>query len=192
MNFTIARIAGLAVSSVFIGPDKMPDPWKDPGFNKILFVEGPHRDARPKDMVVDTVVVHATVSPTLEGTTKWFMNPESKVSAHYTIGKDGSIMQHVSTFERAWHAGKSVDKEGREGVNSFSIGIELVNLNDGKDPYTRPQVEALYNIIAVMKRRFPIKYITSHEYIAVPKGRKSDPKGFPWAALDPLGLEIVR
>lgn len=177
----LAQALGAAMLS---GPDTMPAPWVDPGRNRLLWIQGPHCDRRPSGAIVDTIVLHATVSPTLESTTKWFLSPESKVSSHFTVGRDGSIIQHVSTFDRAWHAGVSKDVEGREGVNAFSVGIEIVNLNDGKDPYPDVQVQAVDNLIGMLLRRFPtIKYITSHEFIAQPKGRKSDPKGFDWKKL---------
>jgi N-acetylmuramoyl-L-alanine amidase len=173
-----------ALAAFLIGPDPMPSPWRDPGFNKIVWIQGPHCDRRDPGSVVDTIVLHATVNPSAESTTKWFMNPESKVSSHYTVGKDGSIIEHVSTFDRAWHAGVSKDVEGRTGVNMFSVGIEIVNLNDGKDPFTEAQYQVIDNMVGMLLRRFPtIKYITSHEYIAQPKGRKSDPKGFDWGRL---------
>jgi N-acetyl-anhydromuramyl-L-alanine amidase AmpD len=112
------------------------------------------------------------------------------VSSHFTIGKDGSIIQNVSTFDRAWHAGVSKDAAGRQSVNQYSIGIELVNMDDGKDGYPEPQLMALCGIIAEMKRRFPIKQIVSHEFIAIPPGRKVDPNGFPWQRLKYLGLPL--
>lgn len=166
------------------GPDAMPTTWREPGYNKILWIQGPHCDMRPDILAVDTIVLHSTVSPTLESTTKWFQDPVSKVSSHFTVGKDGSIVENVSTFNRAWHAGVSKDVTGREHVNDFSVGIEIVNLNDGKDPYTEAQYQVIDNLIGMLIRRFPgIKYITSHEFIAQPKGRKSDPKAFDWTRL---------
>ncbi len=174
----------LPLDGLLRGPDLMPSPWRDPGYNRILWIQGPHCDVRPASAVVDTIVLHATVSPTLEGTTKWFQDLTSKVSSHFTVGKDGSIIQNVSTFNRAWHAGVSEDVEGREHVNDFSIGIEIVNLNDGKDPYTEAQYNVVNNLIGMLKRRFPsIRTITSHEFIAQPHGRKNDPKGFDWSRL---------
>ncbi len=162
---------------------QLPDPWIDPGFNQIIWLSSPNFDPRPAGVTPDTVVIHSTVIPTLKETVALFLKEESQVSAHFTIGKDGSIVQQVSTFERAWHAGVSLDSEGRERVNAFSVGIELVNLNDGKDPYPEHQIQALDNLLHVLVRRFPIRYFTSHEAIAQPKGRKSDPKGFPWDRL---------
>jgi N-acetyl-anhydromuramyl-L-alanine amidase AmpD len=173
------------------GPDKMPAPWKDPGYNQLVWIQSPNCNLRPAGTVVDTIVLHSTVNPTLQNTTDWFQTEKSQVSSHYTIGKDGSIVQNVSGFNRAWHAGVSKDIEGRGNVNNFSIGIELVNLDDGKDPYPPPQVQAFRNLVLTLKRRFPFKYIVSHEYIAVPHGRKVDPKGYHWDTLEGLGLQLV-
>jgi N-acetyl-anhydromuramyl-L-alanine amidase AmpD len=171
--------------------EPFPEVWKDPGYNRFHWIQSPNWGTRPVGTVVDTVVVHATVIPTLERTTAAFCREASQVSAHFTIGRDGSFIQHVDTFARAWHAGVSKDPQGRTNVNDFSIGIELVNLNDGKDPWPDAQVNVLKNIIGGLKRRFPhIKQILSHEYIAVPAGRKSDPANFPWEKLKDLGLPM--
>lgn len=167
------------------------------GHGNMCFVASPNQNARPKGTVIDTIVLHHTAGPSLDGTVKWFQMKESQVSAHYTIGKDGKIVQHVSNYYRAWHAGKSIDVEGRSGVNDFSIGIEMVNIGDGKDPWTKEQVEAVHRLLRVLLtyRHKNIKYITSHEYIAEPKGRKNDPLGFPWIELKDLesefGVKIV-
>jgi N-acetylmuramoyl-L-alanine amidase len=185
---------GLAVSFLFQTPQDfpMPVPWAEPGFAKLIWVQSPNYNRRPDDAVIDTIVLHSTVIPTLEATTRAFYDTKSQVSSHFTIGKDGSIVQNVSTFKRAWHAGVSKDIKGRENLNNFSIGIELVNLNDGKDPYPPAQIEVLRYLILTLKRRFPtLHYITSHEYIAVPHGRKSDPLGFPWSTLEGMGFELV-
>jgi len=167
--------------------------WKDPGYLKIEWIQSPNFGKRPRGAAGDvtTIVLHSTVIPTLQLTTTAFQrtNP-NPVSSHFTVGKDGSIIQNVSTFDRAWHAGKSWDAAGRNNVNDYSIGIEMVNLDDGKDPYTDAQIQAVCGLIAEMKRRFPIKQIVSHEFIAQPPGRKDDPKGFPWERVKYLGLPI--
>jgi N-acetyl-anhydromuramyl-L-alanine amidase AmpD len=189
-----AALAQSAYTPVFPNvPDPripMPKPWVQPGYLQIWWIQSPNFNQRPVDAVVDTIVVHSTVIPTLEKTTEAFQRESSQVSAHFTIDKDGSIVQNVSTFERAWHAGVGKDAAGRTNPNHYSIGIELVNLNDGKDPYPEPQLMALCGIIAEMKRRFMIKQILSHEFVAQPPGRKSDPMNFPWKRLEYLGLPI--
>lgn len=165
--------------------------WKDPGYLHIEWIQSPNFGKRPNGPAdVTTIVLHSTVIPTLEATTERFQTPSAEVSSHFTVGKDGSIVQNVSTFARAWHAGKSWDAAGRNNVNDYSIGIEMVNLDDGKDPYTDAQIQAVCGLIAEMKRRFPIKQLVSHEFIAQPPGRKQDPKGFPWERLRYLGLPI--
>jgi len=185
--------SGMQIREPKLGEDPrmpMPSPWRDPGYLKIWWIQSPNFGPRPAGAVVDTIVVHSTVIPTLEKTTEAFQRTSSQVSAHFTIGPDGSIIQNVSTFDRAWHAGVSKDADGRENINHYSIGIELVNLNDGVSSYPREQIQALCGIIAAMRRRFPIKQIVSHEFIARPIGRKNDPKGFPWHELEYFGLPL--
>jgi N-acetyl-anhydromuramyl-L-alanine amidase AmpD len=128
---------------------------------------------------VDTIVLHATANSTAKGALSYFRNPFSKVSAHYLIDKDGTIYACVNEARAAWHAGKSF----LPYANQRSIGIELVNKNDGVDPYPEAQMIALRQLITEIKRRHPIKYLVSHAEIAKPKGRKTDPKGLDMEAL---------
>jgi N-acetyl-anhydromuramyl-L-alanine amidase AmpD len=127
---------------------------------------------------VDTIVVHATVFDTLDEVIQHFSRPETEVSSHYTIDRDGAVVSHVSEDERAWHAGVSRMQDGRSNVNDFSIGIELVNRNDGKDPFPEAQIQALRDLMKVIITRHPIRYIIPHYACAEPPGRKSDPNGF--------------
>jgi N-acetyl-anhydromuramyl-L-alanine amidase AmpD len=134
-------------------------------------------DARPEGVLVDTIVVHATVLDTLDEVIERFADPQCKVSAHYTIDRDGTIAAHVDEQQRAWHAGISMMRDGRCGVNDFSVGIELVNLNDGEDPYPASQLQALSELIREIASRHPIRYVIGHYECADPPGRKSDPRG---------------
>lgn len=168
----------------------MPNPWREPGALNLWWIQSPNFNQRPAGTVVDTVVLHHTVIPTLEATTRAFLRESSQVSAHYTVGKDGSIVQHVSSFERAWHAGVSVDARGKENLNHFSVGIEIVNLGDGKDPWPEAQLHAVECLIFSLKQRFPLMQIVSHEFIARPVGRKNDPRNYPWDRLKWLGLPL--
>lgn len=142
--------------------------------------------------MVDTIVLHHTASDTLASTIHWFASTESQVSAHFTIGKDGLIVMHVNPFFRAWHAGVSEDVFGRKSVNGFSVGIEMVNRGDGTDPWPAVQVESARRLVGYLveyRYRGQIRQITSHEYIAEPRGRKNDPLNFPWQVLEPLAKE---
>lgn len=141
-------------------------------------------DERPAGVTVDTVVIHATVLNTLAEVIKHFADPQTKVSCHYTIDRDGTIAAHVPEDRRAWHAGQSKMKDGRSRVNDFSIGIELVNLNDGADPFPAPQIQAMRDLLKTILARHPIKHIIPHFECADPPGRKSDPIGF-----DPIWIK---
>lgn len=101
---------------------------------------------------------------------------DMRVSAHFLIRRDGSIVQFVSTHARAWHAGVSCF-EGRERCNDFSIGIEL----EGTDtlPYDDAQYSALQRLLPALRARHPLKAVRGHEHIA--PVRKTDPgPAFDW------------
>jgi N-acetylmuramoyl-L-alanine amidase len=53
------------------------------------------------------LVMHYTASANASGAISWFEDPQSKVSAHIVIAKDGTITQCVPFNRRANHAGKS-------------------------------------------------------------------------------------
>jgi len=72
------------------------------------------------------LVMHYTAGLTLDGTISWFKTPDAKASAHIVIGRDGRIVQMVPFNRQAWHAGKS-HWGNLEGMNRYSLGIELVN-----------------------------------------------------------------
>jgi N-acetylmuramoyl-L-alanine amidase len=129
-------------------------------------------------MSIDTIVLHATVLNSLDEVIGRFADTQSKVSAHYTIDRDGTTVRHVAERERAWHAGQSRMKDGRGGVNDFSIGIELVNRNDGVDPFPGKQIQAMRRLLKTIIARHPIRHIVTHYECADPPGRKSDPAGF--------------
>jgi N-acetylmuramoyl-L-alanine amidase len=89
------------------------------------FIKSPNfTKGRKRD--ISTIVIHYTSGCTLDGAVSWFKNPKAKVSAHYVIGRDGTIIQMVNNEDTAWHAGRS-EWNGVKWVNQFSIGIELVN-----------------------------------------------------------------
>ncbi|MBR4265741.1 MAG: N-acetylmuramoyl-L-alanine amidase [Bacteroidales bacterium] len=73
----------------------------------------------------DTIVIHYTAGP-YQSSLNTLVNPKVKASAHVLIDRDGSITQMIPFNEIAWHAGESSWK-GRNGLNKYSIGIEIVN-----------------------------------------------------------------
>ena len=136
-------------------------------------------DLRPEGSQINCVVLHASTQYTLDATIRVFQYPSSLVSAHFIVGKEGRVVQAVPLERRAWHAGTSqLDEE--TDVNNFSVGIEMVNLNDGIDPYPDLQYEAVARLIFQLRQLYqiPDERIVSHAQIALPLGRKNDPIGF--------------
>jgi hypothetical protein len=108
----------------------------------------------------------------------WFYG----VSAHFIINRDGKISEFVPPTRLAFHAGKSKmpdPADGRESVNNFSIGIELIASDSSG--FTDKQYIALQSLILLLKSNFPIRNIVGHSDIA--PGRKIDPIGFDWSRL---------
>lgn len=117
------------------------------------------------------------------------------VSAHYMINRDGKVIQLVQESDIAYHAGKSKmpEPDGRDSVNKFSIGIELISshpdddasIADGTTPaYTNAQYDAVANLLRylVSKYEIPTKNIIGHEEIS--PGRKKDPGPmFDWGRI---------
>ncbi|MDD5301488.1 MAG: N-acetylmuramoyl-L-alanine amidase [Elusimicrobia bacterium] len=143
----------------------------------------PNYSARPD--AITAVVVHATETDNVESPLAWLCDPASKASAHWLISKTGVIFHLVHESLRAWHAGVSIWR-GVEDVNRFSVGIELVNLNDGEDPYPDDQIAALLSLLRPMQLDYRIGAadIIGHADVALPVGRKTDPgSAFPWEAV---------
>lgn len=72
------------------------------------------------------MVMHYTAGGAAAQTVSYFTKSSAKASAHLVIGRDGKITQMIKFDKIGWHAGKSRWK-GRDGVNRFSVGIELAN-----------------------------------------------------------------
>lgn len=72
------------------------------------------------------LILHYTAGLSAVSAVSWFLDPRSKASAHLVVARDGAVTQ-LMAFDRAcWHAGKS-RWQGIDGLNSHSIGIEMVN-----------------------------------------------------------------
>lgn len=130
---------------------------------------------------ISMIVLHATVG-SVRSALAWLTNPIARASAHYLIDKSGHIYQLVADEYCAWHAGRA-SWHGQTAINEISLGIELENANDGRDIYPTAQIDALRRLIQakVTEYRIAPDMLTRHMDIAIPRGRKTDPAGFPWA-----------
>jgi N-acetylmuramoyl-L-alanine amidase len=79
-----------------------------------------------KTLTPQYLVMHFTGGSSAKSSVAWLTNPKAKASAHFVIGRDGSITQLIPCNRVAWHAGIS-RWNGLIGMNNYSIGIELDN-----------------------------------------------------------------
>lgn len=74
----------------------------------------------------DTIVIHYTAGPSLDSAINTFKDPGVKASAHIVVDEQGEVTQLLPFNHIGWHAGKSSWLD-RDGLNPYSIGIEIVN-----------------------------------------------------------------
>lgn len=129
---------------------------------------------------IDAVIIHSVFNAS--GGDKYDVDLVIKqfshydVSAHYVIGRDGSIYKLVDEKNVSYQAGKSSLPDGRTAVNSCSIGIEIIT--SMYESPTNAQINSVVNLVNDIKRRHKIKYVLRHSDIA--PGRKTDPWNMNW------------
>ncbi len=131
------------------------------------------------------IIIHYTGMHNELSALKKLCNVKSKVSAHYFIKKDGSILNLVPPLYVAWHAGKSSWK-GLKSLNRYSIGIEIQNSgHDHKyEKFSQKQIFSTKKLLKYLidKYKVDLKNVLGHSDIA--PGRKKDPgEKFPWKEL---------
>jgi len=134
------------------------------------------------------VLIHHTGNDSVGQALRTLTDPARGVSAHYLIGRDGTIIQLVDERARAWHAGASKWGAATD-LNSDSLGIELDN--NGREPFSDAQISALLRLLAdIMERhRIPAANFVGHADVA-PR-RKTDPsRHFPWKTLADHGFGL--
>lgn len=147
----------------------------------VTFRRSPNFGRRPAGARVDCLVLHADAGKSEAGTISWICSPDSKVSYHYLVHRDGTVTQFVAGEMRAYHAGVS-EFQGRRNVNDFSLGVSFANDQAGES-FPVAQLQRGVELVAelVEAYRIPLDRITTHAAIA--PGRKHDPGPlFPLAA----------
>jgi N-acetylmuramoyl-L-alanine amidase len=133
------------------------------------------------------VVIHYTANNSVDETLKAFSTPGGReASAHYVIGKDGTIYHMLNDLLRSHHAGDS--KWGNNtDLNSSSIGIELDN--NGYQPYPEAQLNSLLALLDKLKDTYKIPTANFLGHGDVAPTRKIDPgTKFPWQTLAQKGF----
>jgi hypothetical protein len=101
-----------------------------PSVEWIPAYEGNYNNANRGASEIDWVVIHTIEGPASAGVAV-FQNPDSNVSAHYIVAKDGHQIQMVHDEDIAWHA-------GGQNYNDYSIGIEHGG-HAGETNFSNPQ-----------------------------------------------------
>jgi N-acetylmuramoyl-L-alanine amidase len=151
----------------------------------------PNHDSRG-DASIDMLVLHYTGMTSAEAALDRLCDPAARVSAHYTIGEDGTIYAMVPEDRRAWHAGVS-HWAGATDINARSIGIELVNPGHefGYRGFPDAQVAALITLCHSILVRHPIPSARVLGHSDVAPARKEDPgELFPWPRLAGAGIGL--
>lgn len=134
----------------------------------------PHHNRRPVPPTL--IVLHACAGASDLSTLRWLVHPDSKVSYHGYIGRDGTFYQVVDPERRAWHAGKS-EWKGVQNVNDFSLGLCFANRHDGAEMLTGQQIAVAKAVIQGWGERYEIEDVTTHAQVS--PSRKTDPELIP-------------
>ncbi len=164
-----------------------------------VWMKSPNSWARTSGTIANTIIVHHTAGPVIGPALNTFLSSTEERSAHYVIDTDGEIIKMVQDDKKAGHAGFS-HWGGRNGVNGFSIGIEIVNQSGA---YPNEQYVALIQLLQSLVSGLGISacQIVGHSDIgtnatktrpATRIGRKSSDPGvsFDWARLEQAGLGL--
>jgi len=73
------------------------------------------------------IVMHYTASRNHRSAIRVLTDPNTSVSAHFVVSLGGEVFKLADLHDVTWHAGPS-EYMGFEGLNQYSIGIEIVNL----------------------------------------------------------------
>lgn len=158
------------------------------------FIDMPSPNFDERTLPVTMIVLHYTGMIDGASAIARLRDPEAKVSAHYVVEEDGSVLRLVPEDKRAWHAGRS-HWRGLTDVNSASVGIEIVNPghDHGYRTFRAEQIESVVQLVADIKARHGIGRgdVVAHSDIA-PRRKRDPGEFFPWSKLARLRLALPR
>jgi N-acetyl-anhydromuramyl-L-alanine amidase AmpD len=164
-----------------------------------VWIRSPNTRARAGDpAVADTIIVHHTAGSQASSAIHTFLARNGN-SAHYVVDVDGQIVKMVHEDDCAFHAGKS-HWAGRDGVNEFSVGIEIVH---ARGAYPAAQMTAVLELLRRIRAgvaTITARNVIGHSDIATSGtgasrqlGRKGGDPGveFDWPQVEGLGLGLI-
>jgi N-acetylmuramoyl-L-alanine amidase len=159
---------------------------------QMIDLPSPNFDDRPVNGPIDILLLHYTGMQTGDDAIARLRDPAARVSSHYVIDEDGSIICLVPEQKRAWHAGISYWTGDRE-INARSIGIEIVNPGHewGYRPFPEAQMLAVTALSQQIVAQYgiPARRVLGHSDVA--PLRKQDPgELFDWQHLATQGVGL--
>jgi len=151
-----------------------------------------NQDDRPADEPIDTLILHYTGMQSAQEAIDRLRDPAARVSSHYVVDEDGSVLQLVPEDRRAWHAGVSYWR-GHSELNGRSIGIEIVNPGHewGYRDFPALQMAVVCDLcLSILSRHaLPARNVVAHSDVA--PDRKEDPgEKFDWRGLAQNGVGL--
>lgn len=154
------------------------------------------RGAAPEE-AIRLIVIHATAGSTTGGAVS--VIEEGRASFHWVVPGEAEAAhgRHVwaTCPERlaAWHVRRSCAHPeicaGATNLNRASLGIEIVNRQDGKDEFSNWQIEAAAAIVRYAAAKYPnLVHVVSHARLD-PQRRTDPGANFPWAEFRQAALE---
>ncbi|RAI42441.1 N-acetylmuramoyl-L-alanine amidase [Rhodoplanes roseus] len=150
----------------------------------------PNHEPRVGGIRPDILLLHYTGMESTAEALDRLCDPAAKVSCHYLVREDGTVVQMVAEDRRAWHAGLSC-WAGDADVNSRSIGIEIANPGHdfGSPPFPPVQIESVIALCLDIIARHAIRADRVLAHSDVAPARKRDPgEVFPWDVLARAGV----
>lgn len=154
MGFRVVVPLVLAVALAF-GPvradaarPKAPQTTWDPA--PAVNFQPAHR--KPGD--IHYIVIHVT-DGSYAGAVAWFLDPQSHVSSHYVVSREGDITQVVARRDIAWHS-------GNHAMNVESIGIEHEGMTDDPAGFTDAEYRASAQLVAWLVHLYDIPIDRTH------------------------------
>ena len=152
----------------------------------------PNHDERPPGTPIDILMLHYTGMRSAAEAIERLRDPAARVSSHYVVDEDGTVLRLVAEDRRAWHAGVSFWR-GHAGLNDRSIGIEIVNPGHewGYRDFPVLQMASVCDLCLSILSRWPVpaRNVVAHSDVA--PDRKQDPgEKFDWKGLADNGVGL--
>jgi hypothetical protein len=121
----------------------------------------PRNPERPVRKTTRLIILHTTEAGARSSLNKLSERGE----AHYCVDEKGVVHRIVDRNREAFHAGRSMWC-GHEDCDNHSIGIEVVGFHD--KPVTLAQIDAIRELVAVLKREYRLKdtQVVCHSHVA--------------------------